>query len=263
MSTRIAIARLLVPALALLLLGPAVAPRARAQGQADGAEAASEARTAGDERTAGDDRTAGDERTAAEEAREAAEEARAAAAAARAAADHARQQRERAFSRKGPYLGVGAFYAPEAFDEAGPVIVRSSRGLIGLAGYRLHPRLGVELRYDWLEGFDFDSPSFSDGEIEAWSLVLGAKGYLLTGRYQPYLTGGLGVIDADVEADRVSDGRRVHDDETEALVRIGVGVDVYLSEVLVWNLEGTINIPSGGLSDLDYGLLGTGLQLRF
>ncbi|MCG8589505.1 MAG: porin family protein, partial [Proteobacteria bacterium] len=201
---------------------------------------------------------------AAADARRAAEDARSAAEAARNAADYARRQNERkGLARRGPYLGLGGFYAPEDLENDKDFVVKSSRGLFAEAGYRVHPNIAVGVRGDWLEGFDFASDVVEDGEIDGWAGTLTGKFYLLRGSIQPYATLGLGVIVADIESENRVTGERRDDDETAEFLRGGLGIALALSEYAWLTAEGAYATAGDDLDGLDFGVLSVGLEYRF
>jgi len=247
----------------------AVAAEEAARAAQDAAEAAREAaaRRAASPPAPAADEAAG---SAADEARAAAREAREAARAARLAAREAEQAREQRFARTGLYVGAAALWAPEFFDD-GEVVARSSRGLSAQLGWRLHPHVALELRGDWLEGFDLSYPevagAFSEGgaegDLEAWSVTGNLKLYPLTGRFQPYLVAGFGALHADFDVEDRLTGAAFRSSDTDALARAGVGLEVFLSEFVLLGAEAAFNGAGGDVENLDFGTVQAGLQFRF
>ncbi len=123
------------------------------------------------------------------------------------------------FARRGWLIGVAGSYAIETFkDDAesdfqkllGPTAslsVDDSLGINGRAGYRCHRWFSAEVEVEWLNGFEADLSvaGFSNTEIDIEPLVVTAnmKGYILTGRYQPFLLVGGGVMTAEFKSREV------------------------------------------------------------
>ena len=175
-----------------------------------------------------------------------------------------RAHRER-FSRSGFYAGASGIYAVENFD-APSFTVDDSRGVAAFAGYRFHPHVGVEARGEILQGFDATAKdtttTFREASLDGFLVTVGPKVYALTGPFQPYAGLGLGAIRAEVEG-TLADGSEVSDRTTEAVVRPSVGLDFYLSENFVLNLDAAYVAPGGDLDGLDFGLFSAGCALRF
>ena len=97
---------------------------------------------------------------------------------------------------------------------------------MGRGGYRCHPHVSAELQFEWLDKFEGGSivetgmtpvsgdPPVEDTlrnfdlELETLVFTSNAKGYLLTGRYQPFVLAGVGFMrmesksrDVTVDAD--------------------------------------------------------------
>ncbi|MCR9093130.1 MAG: porin family protein [bacterium] len=175
-----------------------------------------------------------------------------------------RVHRER-FSRAGFYAGASGIYAVESFD-APSFTVDDSRGVAAFAGYRFHPHVGVEARGEILQGFDATAKdaatTFQEASLDGFLVTVGPKVYALTGAFQPYAGLGLGAIRAEVEG-TLADGSEVSDRTTEAVVRPSIGLDFYLSENFVVNLDAAYVAPGGDLDGLDFGLFSAGFAIRF
>ena len=123
------------------------------------------------------------------------------------------------YSRDGIYVGLGGSYGIDTFgDSPGGDISRrlaslgyagtdidldmdGSLGINGQIGYRFHPHFAAEFQVEWLDGFDGDasdstlaSGKFADFNVDPWAITGSLKAYLLTGRYQPYLSAGAGIL---------------------------------------------------------------------
>ena len=189
---------------------------------------------------------------------------------------------EDGYARRGWLVGAGGSYAFETFEDAAEkdvqrllgsttsLSVDDSFSVNGRAGYRCHPRFSAEVEVEWIEGFDADFSGLPaprggtvSGTIEAepWVVTANTKGYLLTGRYQPFVLLGAGVMTADFEAKAmgVSDSFS----ETNFVMRFGGGIDIYATKHVVVSVETDYVLPFGDLDPLDYLSIGLGLQYRF
>lgn len=156
------------------------------------------------------------------------------------------------YAATGCYIGAGGSYAFELFDRTGSgSSVADSFGFFVTTGYRLHPNIAVEARYDHFVEFDLDP-----GQYDGWALTANAKGYMLTGRFQPYGLIGLGYIDIDAKntSGRAGDS---------AVMRFGLGMDAYITEHLSVGPEVAYVLPFGDASDFDMITLSLGANYRF
>ena len=168
-------------------------------------------------------------------------------------------------SRTGPYVGIGVAYALESFD-LGELESASGTGLkaansLGFSarlGYRLHAHLAAELAFEYYDNVDLDAVGVKSAEVDAWLLTGNVKAYLLPGPLQPYALAGFGVLRADLP-DILPLG-----DKTEPMARFGGGLDLYVTEKVVFNAEAAYVLPTGeDLEDLPFIPLVFGLQYRF
>jgi len=151
----------------------------------------------------------------------------------------------------------------------------------GRAGYRCHSYVATELQFERLAIFngslaETDIPMNDkvrnfDLELESLVFTTNAKGYLLTGRYQPYVLGGVGFMRMETKARDatttpgtiVGYAAQQSDITVKVALRFGAGLDFYVTDNIVATLEGSYLIPTGELSGLDYYSFGLGLQYRF
>ena len=188
------------------------------------------------------------------------------------------------FARRGWLVGVAGSYAVETFEDdaeadyqrlLGPTAnlsVDDSFGFNGRVGYRCHRRFSAEVEVEWLDGFksDLTQPNvFQLAKVESEPVVVttNVKGYLLTGRYQPFLLVGAGAMTADLKVREpvglASTSVRSESKNAYAM-RFGGGIDLYATEHVVVSLEADYVLPFGNIhDDLDYVTLSWGLQYRF
>ncbi|MBW2494841.1 MAG: hypothetical protein JRE43_08815, partial [Deltaproteobacteria bacterium] len=129
------------------------------------------------------------------------------------------------FDRRGFFIGVGAGFAGENFSRrpvndiadifsnqprlavtyAGPQAIAKaddSWSVKGRGGYRCHSRYSVGATLEHFGGFDTDWSGLlgrGDDDIDIFVATVDIKGYLLTGRYQPYLLFGGGTMNVSTK----------------------------------------------------------------
>ncbi len=187
------------------------------------------------------------------------------------------------YARRGWMIGVAGSHAIETFEDAaerdfqkelGPTVqlsVDDTFGFQGRVGYRCHRRFSAEVQVEWLSGFDADltQPGFVQlGKVEYEPVLVtaNAKAYLLTGRYQPFLLVGGGVMTADRKLrDTVGLTPAQADQESDDAfaMRFGGGIDLYATENVVVSLDANYVLPFGNLDALDHITIGWGFQYRF
>jgi opacity protein-like surface antigen len=188
---------------------------------------------------------------------------------------------------------------PPDRDYLGPILsyglsIKEAIGINARGGYRFHPFFAAEIQLEYVAGFETEftitntvSSTPPDDEVsEILALrrnshdfvTLTANGKLIipTGRVQLYGLGGLGLfynrssnrlpvyIDDDRGIDEALIDHSFGDESgVSFVVRAGAGVDVYITERIVLNLEGAYVMPIGRVEHLDHLTLGLGLQYRF
>ncbi|MFN2378113.1 MAG: outer membrane beta-barrel protein [Candidatus Binatia bacterium] len=176
------------------------------------------------------------------------------------------EEEEVDYARTGFYIGAGGNYAFNNFDglnstPGGPAIVATdsvdnSAGYFVRAGYRVHANVAVEARFEHYLGFETDP---GPGHLEGYSIMANVKGFLLTGRYQPYVLFGMGYL--DLNSPGVDQGDEIAGDDFA--MRFGGGLDAYITENLSMGPELAYLLPTGDASDLDMLTLSLGLNYRF
>ncbi len=92
---------------------------------------------------------------------------------------------------------MAGFNAFEQFSNAGPASADSSLGFSMSVGYRLNPRLSGEINWSTVGGWELrDVPGVPDNtfQIEGGTFTGDVKGYLLTGKIQPFAQVGMGLM---------------------------------------------------------------------
>lgn len=172
------------------------------------------------------------------------------------------------YARNGWYLGAGGVGASfEGLDNhldgipgVADAKVETGIGLNLNAGYRGDEHLAVELAFELLDETDIRHSGGERGWVDTWTAMALTKPYLMTGRVQPFLLAGLGVMHAKLSELGSSANE---DSSTEFAVRFGGGVDFYTTEHIVVALGIDYVMPTGNLKDYDYIAFNWGLKYRF
>jgi len=183
------------------------------------------------------------------------------------------------YARSGVYLGVnmtGTWYnempddLEEFLDSVPPpqpfirVHVEDPVGVGGRVGYRFHPHLAGEVEFRWASNadiqFETDEVTVDIFQFETMTITGNAKGYLLTGRIQPFFLAGAGIMTTRAKGLMAS----VLDEKaTDFAARFGAGIDFYFTPNIVGIAEGGYVLATGKLDGLDHVLWSIGLQYRF
>ncbi len=158
------------------------------------------------------------------------------------------------YAREGFSAGASLSLAQEDFD-GGSFDDAEALGLF--AGYRFHKNFAIDARFEQTSEFDGDAGPF-DVDVQLWTLTANGQFFLLTDRFQPYLIGGLGIGEVSVDVDPGGDG-----DETDPLLRFGVGLDSYATPNFVIGAEAAYNVGIDDLDDFDYWTLSALFRYRF
>ena len=186
------------------------------------------------------------------------------------------------FDRRGFVIGLNGTYAIEAFREneeadlqdalqpfTTSLTMGNTGGLSGFVGYRCNRHFSAELQVEWLHGFEGVQSEEMQGEFATATLEpiftsVNGKGYLLTGRYQPYVLVGAGTLTVDTETREILDPTNSNSlTKTMIAMRFGGGVDVYATKHIVVNLGVDYVLPVTGVKNLEYISINAGLRYRF
>jgi hypothetical protein len=166
-----------------------------------------------------------------------------------------------AYDRRGWYAGVGGTWGIGTFDDEHMDGDDVSWGANARAGYRCNGRLSNEIEVEWLDGFDRSiTHSPLHASFESLFISDNVKGYLLTGRYQPFLMAGFGFLKMDAVT---KNGDAPYADRRMAALRLGLGADIYVTKQLVASLDLSHILPVTGNTEFKYYTVGLGLQYRF
>jgi len=162
------------------------------------------------------------------------------------------------YARPHVYAGLGGHYALADFGIPG-VRADDGQGLSARVGYRSHPNLGFDLNFDWVSPAALRGASGARiGEVESYVVTGNVKLYPFTGRIQPFLSAGVGLLAIRTESRFGS--------RTQVPVggRFGAGVDVYLDRHFALSVEGVYVPPlDSRIDDLPFALVGGNLQYHW
>lgn len=151
---------------------------------------------------------------------------------------------------KGGYFGINAAYGIDLFSTELanafgvtpiPVSYDNSWGLNTRLGYRLIKPLSVELQYEWMHGIDISSVGVPIGTWKPHTLTANLKLSLPIWRIQPYLLagGGVGIWSIEFSPTAAAALGQSQVDSTGFAFRGGAGLDLFLTESVALNAEGT------------------------
>jgi opacity protein-like surface antigen len=165
------------------------------------------------------------------------------------------------------YTGLADEAKQRATTQSGVVAgatVDSAAGFNFRAGYRFHPRIAAEGQFEWLTPVRVDitgnAAQSAALRVNAWSFMVNGKGYILTGKIQPFLSVGMGMIMVDVN-DR--GGLDLRNDDTGFALRMGGGFDFYITPKWLIELDLSYVLPTAGTAPFDYISAGVGVGYRF
>jgi hypothetical protein len=154
------------------------------------------------------------------------------------------------FGRTGLWIGAQGTYGLENWsihqDKA-----TDAYGFDFLLGYRVSEWVGVEIDIGYLNNFTRHSLT-TQGVVTS---MVKAKVYPLSGRYQPFISLGIGAFsgvgDSNVE------------NQTDWATKTGLGMEIYVTRNWAVNAEATYVWTLGDVRDLDYASFGLGFIYRF
>jgi len=178
------------------------------------------------------------------------------------------------YERSGPYIGAAGTWAlytsaENRLEEDLPSAkVDNPLGVNGRAGYRMNSFFAAEVEFEWLAESNVESSGLGVAGLDTWSVTANAKGFILTrlmhdlgiARLQPFALAGVGLMRSKIDDKADLDLSAKNQDFA---VRVGAGLDLYITRNILGSLEVGWVLPTQGLRDLDYVSFSWGLQYRF
>jgi opacity protein-like surface antigen len=182
------------------------------------------------------------------------------------------------FTKPGPYLGVGPSYLYQQFQgRGGDADFGDTWGFNARGGYRFSPYCAAEAEYEYGDTFGTHPNFIINGQqftnrhtIQTNTFTLSGKGILplyvgqLNGAIQPYLTGGIGFLNANANRNARTDlgGRS----GTSFAGRVGGGLDFPVTEHIVPYFDYSYVMTTGGATwsnNAWYTAIGFGVKYQF
>ena len=170
------------------------------------------------------------------------------------------EEEEDDFGRPGLYVGAMGIHAFQNFyvkdrgyfRDLSPSIPNSYDNSFGFnvrAGYRAQDHFAAEFEYEYVNGFDR-----TDTSIRTHVFTANAKLPFTTGRFQPFLGYGLGFMSAS----------QAGASDLNFAMRAYGGIDIYIDNNWMVQLESSYVFPIGNVRGLDYVTAGfLGVAYRF
>jgi len=184
-------------------------------------------------------------------------------------------EEEEDWNRLGFYLGIGPSYFVNEFEgDAGRFFGgEDSWGFNARAGWRFWEYMAVELLYEYANDFGDDFAFFSGddrvgGDFTLQTNVLTANLKLIApfGRFQPYLGGGAGFMQANSDLNFNTPRGEINRDIESDFVfagRVMGGFDIYITPQVALYADSSWVIPTSGLEDLEYVSINVGGRYVF
>jgi opacity protein-like surface antigen len=142
------------------------------------------------------------------------------------------------------------------------------------ASQRFHPRFAAGVSYDWMRGdVEFQLTATLPAQLgtrtvtqdvgtwTVWTVTGDLRGYLFTNRIQPYGAIGLGAMGQEFVSTHAR--AAAASDRTAFLPRFGGGVDIYLADAALINVDVGYLLGTGALDDANAVSIRLGVAARF
>jgi opacity protein-like surface antigen len=194
------------------------------------------------------------------------------------------EPRDDDYDRRGWFAGLQGVYAREDYDVDREEKTIQSRtpfpiefslknhdagGVRGKFGRRCHSRFSVEFEMEWLDDFAGEVVNKRDGTARSdikFSTIAGTintKGYLLTGRVQPFVLVGVGAMSVRGDAKDSGSGVKTSQDDGHLVARFGGGIDFYVNRHWVVSGQADYVYSATNLESTNYISVGFGAMYRW
>lgn len=159
------------------------------------------------------------------------------------------------FNRPGAYAGLGGVYAVPGFQGRAKDVFGDSMGFQARGGYRFTEIFALDGLYEYVNDF---GAKRGDGGVWTNHASVNGKLILPLDRFQPYLSGGIGFLNANPT-------RGSADGIWAFAGRFSAGTDLAITEHVALFLDAAYLVPAGGgvASDLQYFSFGWGGKYLF
>lgn len=171
------------------------------------------------------------------------------------------------YTRGGWYIGAAGLAAVEFSPYVeGPDKHIVNWGFNFRMGNRHSRWLATEIQGTYINTYETVDPDGTpDSEFRLWGIWVSERIYFTKSRYQPYITGGLGVIQI-----RNKIGGSIAPNPEDPLADVqsawgfssyfGLGIEFYWTENIITTLGISYYITTGAISDHDFATAGIGFQ---
>lgn len=174
------------------------------------------------------------------------------------------------YNREGAFMGVGASYEVPAFQGILTGRGGTSWGFNVHGGYRFNEFVAAEGIYEYADKFGGSvvnplTGAKASADVQTSMGMAGGKLILPLERFQPYLWGGIGMLNGNGNAKIQRSNRvlRASDSDTGFAGRVAAGLDYYLTPHVSVYSDASYVMPASGPSDLYYFSLGFGGRYNF
>ncbi|MFC1896889.1 porin family protein [Thermodesulfobacteriota bacterium] len=178
----------------------------------------------------------------------------------------------------GGFVGIGATYGIEQFDIEDAAIAPFSVdfddtfGVNGKVGYRWN-QLAVGLEAEFLPGSEYVETQMVSGvpvtleaEADIWAIMPFVQFFFpMIGNCEPYLKAGFGWMNLDVDMSASVPGLVAvsSEDDTDACIGAGAGIDFYVTDAVALGLSGNHVWGMNNLDEVRYWSIRAGAMFYF
>jgi opacity protein-like surface antigen len=152
------------------------------------------------------------------------------------------------------YGTLGGLWSNAAFDIPSTANSKNSYGLDTRVGYQFHSVLAAELQYQWASYYKITQGGATLQTVETHAATANIKAGLLETAFQPYALFGVGIMNGQLHPGN---------DATDFALRVGAGVQVFVSDNIGLYGELTYLKSFGSLRDLDSVPIAFGAAFRY
>ena len=177
-------------------------------------------------------------------------------------------QEEDIYNRPGWSVGAGATFAIPAFQGGlNDLNFGDGWGFNVRGGYRFNEYFAIEGIYEYINEFQTDVGRRQGFDVSIWTnaFTVGPKLILPLGRFQPFLGGGVGFVNANLDIEERFERADLsfEDDNTQFAGRFGGGIDFFVTEHISLFADAAFTMATNDLDDLYYFSTGWGAKYNF
>ena len=129
-----------------------------------------------------------------------------------------------------------------------------------VVGYRNNDYLAFEGQFTYLSETSIENGGVGVAHVDSYIATVNARLYPLTGQFQPYAVVGAGAVFAEGTGET---GISADISEESFALRVGAGLDYYLTEMIALNAAVGYISPIGSLDYYDIFTVGSGVMFKF